>query len=298
MTLDAFFTSRGIRYKTKPNGFQLCCVACSDSRYRLGVSTSKGVAHCFNCYRSWRLSALLRELGAADSVLLFASAFQHAQEKPVDLPKGFTLLSGLEQGALGKIYAYGVSRGITPAQFYAWRIGGVVAASNVNKRLVFPVFSADRLYSWCARATDGAEPKYLMAPGGKRALWGSIKPTTVIAEGTLKALAIERAVATPTIGYAASLGNMMTEFQIEQCSDGGCNEIVYYPDPLSGPSLDGLVATYALAKDYGIRLYAPENFPVHQADDATPKQVMRALDSIQLVTPGLLAGWREKCHSL
>jgi hypothetical protein len=125
-----------------------------------------------------------------------------------------------------------------------------------------------------------------------------VKRYTVVAEGIFKALALQRYCSSPTLGMTASLGNMVTEFQMEQLVDGGCTEMVYYPDPLSIPSVTGMKLTWQLARDYGVTLYAPDPFPLLQADEDTAPRVFDVLDSVALVTQEKLDDWMEQCSNL
>lgn len=297
MTFEALLQSKGIRWQpgTKAGRYKLCCVFCMESKYRLGVDLAKRVFGCFNCPKRGTLYQLLRYLGS--NVPIDNSYAEAGDKKPTDLPPGFELLTGLEPGewGMGAVVAYAARRGMTPEQIERWKIGACVRGIARN-RMVMPVFEGKTLYNWSARAVVNVEPKYLMAKGGVRALWGTYKSTVVIFEGILKAMAFERHV--EEYGALAALGNVLTEIQVQQLEDHMVQDVIIYPDPLSSASLDGLVSAGQLLTNAGIACWYPENFPDKQADEyETVGDLLAPLDKlVQFNTSRLLGLQMQKVN--
>ena len=85
------------RQGTDPNEITICCVFCvergfsQDTRFRLGINISKGLAHCWNCeFKTKQLGFLAKKLELGDVDGTFFGATDEEEIKPeVELPDDF-----------------------------------------------------------------------------------------------------------------------------------------------------------------------------------------------------------------
>lgn len=280
MKLENFLTSKGIGWKLGRNGsYQVCCPLCGDRRFRLGVSSVKRAAHCFNCRWRGSVYALIKRLndGAGlriDDVLPVG----RTDAGVIDLPSDFQLLAdvaGDGEFGYGALRAYALARGLMDADLERYHVGGCLEGKQGN-RVVFPIFDGTTLYSYVGRSVYGAEPKYLNATGGTQALWGfENRPssTLILTEGIIKSIAMQRVA--PHALHCAMLRNSLSEFQYEQIMRLAPKRLILIPDP-GGAGVEG-----ALEIMERIPIEIPLPLPELQADEATAAKRLEWLRSLQ-----------------
>lgn len=274
MTLEQALHSKGLAFKrVRQDQLSVCCLFCGERHFKMGLSTSKNAYFCFRCNTSGTLHSLLRRLEIGDVELIITARIERPS---IDLPEGFTPVAKVAALPMYKNFMdYLERRGITVEDCDKYHIG-VCVFGRYAMRVVFPVFEGGELYSWTARAINkDMEPKYLMAPNGERKLWGIIdRPQVVIAEGVIKSLYLEKVIrkvyGRDNLSFVSSLGNFVTEAQVEQLVRNKVTEAYVYPDPPSNASFQGTLRTANLLRENGIACYFPTEFPDKQADDYGP----------------------------
>lgn len=210
----------------------------SDTKYHLGVNTTKGVYHCFRCDAAGRLKDV-RELAMLAPVdpsrdldairFKLKNMFESSTPKDVDLDEiSWALDSGTPMA-----YKYMIDRGFTPQDIikYNLRVGRPYFDYDQNKeinkysgRIIFPFMSEGKCVYFCARSINGGEPKYLNSEGSKSFLVYNIDNVVnecIICEGVISSIAAERATGVPCV---AILGKAMSLFQLTRIRSK-CNKV-------------------------------------------------------------------------
>lgn len=277
MNLSAYLDGAGVRWRWG-NGrkqIQACCPFCHENKYRLGINLEKRAANCFNGGCNWHGSVfrLTKEL-SGEFIRLdgLGNPDEDKAPKPVDLPAEFELLADIEPAdfGLGALVAYMFGRGLTNEDFKRYHIGGALSGKMAD-RVIFPVFYETTLYTYLGRTIHkNVEPRYKNAWQATRAVWG-LEPAKahpngwlILSEGVLKAVAMDRVVAGCN---GASLGNNLSEFQLDQIETAGYKRVLLIPDPgLAG--LEGLHRTGDELIGRGVSMFFPWPLPTKQADEA------------------------------
>lgn len=283
-----FLTWRHIpfRNRSKPGELWMACPFCGDAKMRLGLNIHKNLGRCFNC--EWKAGQ-----GAKEKV-----AFQISRERiefrndggqasakevrAIDLPVGWFLLSDVDLGEDGvdaPALRYMLERGIQLGTLKKFLVGSTVDSETKQAhRVVFPVFYERNLFGYVGRSYAGKEPKYLNSEG-TRAIWG-LEPANgrllVLTEGVIKSLAIYQAVENFVAG--AVLGNVLTDFQIEQVSEAGFTKVAYIPDP-GGPGIRGGIEILNQLAKAGFETFVPWPLPDKQADEYSVLELVSMLGS-------------------
>lgn len=291
MTLTDFLTASGKQWRWGGNRKQIqsCCPFCGDTKYRLGINLEKKAVNCFNCNWHGSVFKLTKEL-SGEFVRLDGLGNPDAPEKTktVDLPTEFELLADIEPSeyGYGALVAYMIRRGLTNEDFKRYHIGGALSGKMAD-RVIFPVFYGVELFTYLGRTIHkGVEPRYKNAWDATRAVWG-LEPRTehpngwlILSEGVLKAIAMDRVVAGCN---AASLGNNLSEFQLDQIETAGYRQVLLIPDPgLAG--LEGLHRTGDALTGRGITMYFPRPLPTKQADEAFAQERRAWVDNMVTYT--------------
>src|ERR1039458_6649852 len=220
------------RKSDKPNEVWIChgnaCLEngerTPDRRFRLGVNTKTGWAHCFNCrWGSKRRNVTLKALAhwfALDINMLLNVHDDGEQEekKPVkfSLPQEFIPFGkDLDEDDEFEREAWNYiteKRKVPPEQVFNKRIGYAISGRYAY-RILFPFWDENQsLAGVVGRSWSNSEPKYLNSMselGFQRSFYNAhklaklhkkIMYTVVLTEGALDALAVERA------GYRFALG--------------------------------------------------------------------------------------------
>jgi|SRR5579859_477803 len=209
-----------------PDEIWMCCPFCEsrgttpDTRYRLGVNTGSGDAHCFNCHWKSTGNKTFELLNLGFSAFIPQDETPEKPESENKLPDKFHYLNlarpnEVSEGALN----YLAKRNVSPEQIIQKRMG-YVSAGFLSYRVIFPVWNEKRKFEgYVARDWTGKQtPPYRNSTGLDRTLYnahllpdlGDYHPL-VICEGIFDALALERAGFTAL----ASLGREFTESQAE-----------------------------------------------------------------------------------
>lgn len=213
----------------QPNEIRLCCPFCTergttpDTRFRLGVNTASGAAHCYNCeYKSWG-EHTFKNLSRALAIPVNAEeipADPNAYKDPPGLPEEFIPLK--RNDPEGKdAWNYLIRRGVTELQIERYRVGYALAG-RFAYRTLFPVRDTqNEIVGVIGRDYSGQqEPGYLYPTGMDKHLWPieawqrakkRAHASLVVCEGAFDALSCERA------GYysVATLGRIPNEAQLE-----------------------------------------------------------------------------------
>ena len=267
MQLVEALSQSNIEYKTatKDNEIWMCCPFCGEDRFRFGINTQSGAAHCFNC--EWKsknaLPILQKRLrtGELDSQV---SDVQDREYEDPELPKDFEVLrkSNCTDRWTRKARRYIRKRGITDEQIKSRQIG-VSLVGQYSYRIIFPVVYKKKLLGLVTRDfTDKQEPKYLNSQGMK-AIYNvpsKKRGSIILSEGIVKALWIERTLKVPS---GAFLGSSITREQIRMLK--GFTDVVLWPDPdIAG--LKGIIKIAQVLKDkFKVWLVYP--LPEYQADE-------------------------------
>ncbi len=295
--LAEFLNSKGLPFTISGSNLVTFCLNCG--KRKLGLNEAKKVYNCFSCGDRGTLRWFLFKLDA-DPALIESMKEQARPAAPgeIDLPESFTPISKLTwqfaQSGLhpaSRFVRYMEQRGITGNDCERYKVG-YCEKGRAFDRVVFPIFERTKLWNWTARAIEkDKEPKYLMATGGQRMLWGIIEhPSVIVAEGTIKALYLEKAIKATMgnvpVSFVASMGNFVTEGQIGQLVRNKVKTVMIYPDPDSKPSRDGLVRSYNLLRSAGIACMCPWPFPDRQADEYSQySEAVRFVSAAQTITP-------------
>lgn len=250
MTIIELLEAAGVEfhYGTGEDEINVCCPFCvdrgesSDSRFRLGINTASGAAHCFNCdFRARTVNYTGTKLGEAFGVKFRTrrKPFQEFIPKKVKRAKRNTGALPEEYEAFGRndcdvgkvARKYLESRGVSTLQIVRHKIG-YAAVGALAWRVLFPVIDGDgKVHGCVARAIKPQmQPKYLNTPGVK-VLWNAQPQysTAVVCEGVLDALHVETALLQMRDAVAvAQLGKTVTDEQLLQLRQ--YQKVIVLPD--------------------------------------------------------------------
>lgn len=241
----------GVDVKLRPSAdeINICCPFCPDrgesvdARFRLGINTSSGQAHCFNC--GWKCIGIgtTKELA---KVFRVGYRTQRDAKKPVRIKKVTRPTQDFERlpteyerlvGALDRIgkkaRAYLESREVTLSQIIRHKIG-FAAVGSMAWRVLFPLLDKDGVVRGCVGRAFAADmqPKYLGTKTAK-VLWNGCaaddQSTAVVSEGILDALRVETALLSERgMVSVARLGSTITEGQLTQLKE--FKHVIVLPD--------------------------------------------------------------------
>jgi len=286
MTFLEALTFRGVQYRrnvSRRNEVNLCCPFCDDMRFRLGLNYVKSLAHCFNCgWKSRKATRLILLQLQIDATSVYDSgldAVDEVEEKPLELPDDFTLLSTAEpeDGPLWDARTYLLQRGFSPKVIKEHYFGACLSG-RFGYRVIIPVVFKDELKGIVGRDWTGCrEPKYLNSAGERSmynlALGG--KGPLFVSEGCFKAVAIEQALRGFKVGSSALLGHSITGLQIEQIRESGHREMVVFSDA-DRVGVEGAVAVADRLADENFNVRFVHPLPLADADDLTCDQIQTA----------------------
>ena len=252
-----------------PNEILVCCPFCSergesaDTRFRLGINTQKGLAHCYNGGCNWTGHGdvyVARHLARVYGVRLapqWATAqnrtTEHSSEPPAEhktdqepveigLPPGYEgFRRDSKNAAERQAREYLESRGISILQIVKHHIG-YAEAGPYGYRVLFPVIGdLGKIYGCVGRSfIPTGRPKYLNTPGLKL-LWGGHQRAAVgvVVEGIFDALHVEHALLRFHDHTAlAQLGSAVTEAQTAQLKK--FERVIVMPD-FDKPGVKGAI---------------------------------------------------------
>jgi len=286
MTFLEALTFRGVQYRrnvSRRNEVNLCCPFCDDMRFRLGLNYFKSVAHCFNCgWKSRKATRLILLQLQIDSVSIYDSGMdvvEEAEEKPLELPEDFTLLSTVEEedGPLWTARQYLLERGVTPKVIEEHYLGGCLSG-KFGYRIIIPVVFKEELKGIVGRDWTGCrEPKYLNS-AGERSMYNLSpegKGPLFLSEGCFKAVAIEQALLRFKVGSSALLGHSVTELQVDQIRESGHRQMVIFSDA-DRVGVEGAinVADRLSDENFDVRFVHP--LPLADADDLSQEEIQTA----------------------
>ena len=286
MTFLEALTFRGIQYRrnvSRRNEVNLCCPFCDDTRYRLGLNYFKSLAHCFNCgWKSRAATRLILLQLQIDAMSISDSAMdmvEEAEEKPLELPDDFTLLSTAEEddGPLWTARKYLLQRGISPKVIKEHYLGGCLSG-KFGYRVIIPVVFKDELKGIVGRDWTGCrEPKYLNS-AGERSMY-NLSPEgegpLFLSEGCFKAVAIEQALLGFKVGSSALLGHSITELQVEQIRASGHRQMVIFSDA-DRVGVEGAVNVADRLSDENFEVRFVHPLPLADADDLSQEDIQMA----------------------
>jgi len=293
MNIQQLLDGAGVRWRwgRDRSQIQACCVFCHETQYRMGINLEKKAVHCFKGDCQWHGSIfkLIKELRGEYVKLDGLGLPDDGQPVVVDLPEEFELLWGYSRHpelGFGKLVDYMLRRGVTREELEQYHVGGALSGRFAD-RIIFPVFYGTTLYTFLGRTIHPElEPRYLNAKHATRAVWG-LAPATpehdgwlILCEGLIKSFAMKRVVGGC---HAASLGNQLSAFQIEQIEQAGFKHVFVVPDPGTA-GLQGLVSTGDALTRQGVDVWFPWPLPKDQADDATPRARKEWVDAGQVFT--------------
>lgn len=272
--LDKVFDAAGIevRETTQEGEVTICCPFCAergetpDTRFRLGINTKKGLAHCYNCkWASRDERKIVKELSRVFGVTVRLRYRPKEQEekKTIELtPTGFPceyerFTHGTDDPVARKAMTYLRSRKISLLQIAKHSIG-YAAYGRMAWRVLFPVFGPrDKVYGCVGRAFGVAmTPKYLNTPNIKL-LWNAhrVGRVAIVVEGVTDALRVERRMpmemgAVPV----ARLGSTITRHQLEQLEQ--YKKIIILPD-WDRAGVEGAIDLAARCEGMNVRIAVP-----------------------------------------
>jgi hypothetical protein len=290
--LDA--AGSGVRHG-RDGEITICCPFCvgrgesTDTRYRLGVNTVKGLASCFNC--GWKCAGVLAI--ARELCTVYGLPFRYAmpaaapvvqeEEKeellPVGLHQDYEALCGPKDAVRAEVKQYLSSRGITPSEAKKFKLG-FAGAGPMGYRVLIPVFGRGGLVYGCVgRAIRPTmKPKYLNTEGIKL-LWNAHKPApvAVLTEGIFDALRVNGATEGNTsIRAVAKLGGSLTSIQLDQLKRFG--QVSILPDR-DQAGIKGAIKDCIQCSDAGIAVSVviPERLDGRDPGDMQHGEIVAAL---------------------
>lgn len=276
----------------------LCCPFCvekgetADARFRLGINTEKGLAHCYNC--NW--ASRDREYIARELCRVFHLPFRGFKRavtkvKKVKQEKATVLGLPIEYESfrppldlVGRaVRDYLTGRGVSTLQLVKHKIG-FAGAGDMSWRALFPVIDEGRRFQGCVgRAVKrGVKPKYLNTPGIKH-LWNA-RPggTAVVVEGVMDALHVESALfqVRDTVAVAR-LGSAITSTQMDQLKQ--YSRVVVFPDR-DHAGVKGVEELCVRCHDRGINtsVIVPEKMDGRDPGDMTETEIVSELNGAQV----------------
>ena len=262
----------------------ICCPFCQDrgeptpdTKFRMGVNFVRDQGHCFRCEWASSTNAVQTITNAViDSpvAVRMGRLEEKEEEQELGLPEDFELLTEISRKdeAAYQAYEYMKRRGFDRDMMKRKKLG-VSMSGRYAYRVIFPVYWQGELKTLVARDfTNTAKAKYLNSHGTKY-LYNMPDRTdrVTLAEGAIKALAIERVIQEPA---AALLGHSITDNMHKQLKIAKVKEVVLWPDP----DMVGIKGAVEVAREllatFRVSLIFP--FPTAQADDMTTKDIYRA----------------------
>ncbi len=291
MTFRDALSRSGVPFRTSttdPSEITLCCPFCSgrgessDTRFRLGVNTQTGLAHCFNC--GWKshssLRRILSQLGSREVVDTSEPSLEEKPESksPICLPADFSVLTQCYDESDKEAIQYLLKRGVTRKQIQQNQIG-VSCVGQYAHRIVFPVWEGKNLRGFVARDLTGrSSVRYLNSVGDKYLYnYQRPAPKVLLSEGIFKALRLERAVHRVRADFQsmALLGHDITDTQLDQLDKAKCEKVVLWPDPDTVGRRGMVKVAYKLA-EAGIQVWIQKDARV-PADVASIETLQRLL---------------------
>ena len=215
---------------------KICCPFCIeegelslDDRFRLGINTTTGAAHCFNCgkkgYGDFILQELQRVLDTGDLELAQETRKHKKKRNKVMLPEGFQLLESPDGDQWNKVaWRYIRKRGVTEKQIKEKQIGYTLIGDH-HHRIIAPIYRHRHLLGFVGRdMTDNMELKYMNSYGDKAIynLPDHVHHKSIsLSEGFFDALAIERGSLKLGIDSGALLGHELKDDQLELLLQSG-----------------------------------------------------------------------------
>jgi DNA primase len=299
MTLDELVRSvLDVRETSQEGEVNVCCPFCvyrghaEDTKYRLGINTETGVAHCYQCeYIASRFNKnrkrklfgdICRQLGLQTeemtdkevSIQKLETMSKKKEDVEVVLPEEYEPLWENVNDAIGKeALAYVLARGVTEEQIKKHKIG-FCAVGKYSYRIIFPIYmfskktSQVKLNGLVTRTfyKDATGPKYLNSNGNKNIfnLKSPIKRKKigVLCEGVFDALAVERSV--DYVDALARLGSSLTSIQLHRLKS--YKEIVVWPDP-DEPGIEGANKVIRQIVDYNLNAKISFVMPLEDDED-------------------------------
>jgi len=262
----------------------LCCPFCvekgesPDERFRLGVNTVTGRAHCFNCEWSgggdYTFSKLTQALETGD-IEAQQENRKHRKRKStqVELPEGFTEVLDRE-GHWGKIaYRYLTGRGITEKQMEDNTIGYTLVG-DFHHRIVFPVYVRKKLRGLVGRDMTGDQkPKYRNSVGDKALYNVQRHPRKAVClfEGIFDTLLAERPAKKLDIDTNGLLGHTLQFHQLDLLEP--YKTIYTWLDPDKAGIAGYFNIRRILPKDKVMRVVLPRGFFHDGASDKEPSEL-------------------------
>lgn len=254
MNIIEALDSAGIEWhpsETDSSEISICCPFCidegetEDTRFRLGINTIHGKAHCFNC--NWGshnntfekiLEALKIEVEEDEEEELP----KHVKKVKFDgkLPDGFEPLYPLKRDkTFQQAYFYLINRGVSEQQIKSYNIGFTLVG-KYSYRIIFPVYDDHHnLCGFVGRDFTGKQKLRYLNSVGKKALYGKIhknRSIAMIVEGIFDKLAIDRAI--KNVDSFALLQRTIRDEQLHQLRY--YDRIIRIPDD-NRPGLTGLI---------------------------------------------------------
>ena len=233
------------RSSSDPSEINVHCPFClsrgkpPDDRFKLGINTRTGAAHCFVCNwgsKRYGPTAFLRRL-RVESNTFGMEPEDPVALPPVELPRDFTQLDNSTDDLDFMALQYLIDRGVTQEQIARHRIG-VSWRGRYAWRIIFSVYCPNLQMIVGRDFAGGREPKYLNSRGEKHLYGFDPEAETVIfSEGIFKSLRIAQATGAAS---AALLGHSLGPAQMRQIRDSKCRRVVLWPDP-DRPGREGVV---------------------------------------------------------
>lgn len=252
MTLEELVTNHlSPRKATKIGEVWVRCPFCGDEKYRMGINTVSGLAHCFRASCEWKTSDrkhLFRELC---KVLNLNDRMDDARVKKkkkkvehvkivkrMHLPNEFELLVDHHTKDDIELRAWKyliLKRGMTEEQIKQHKLG-FCATGDFAWRIIIPVFKKGRLVAYTGRdfsELPDIDPKYRNSEGQKH-LYNvpkTKKHKVILIEGAFDVYSVERADV-PGFDIIGRLGTGLGKNAMRVLLD--YDEIVLWPDPDKG----------------------------------------------------------------
>lgn len=286
MDLTEALEAAGIEFRNHQSNddeIWICCPFCTDKgespdeRFRLGVNTVTGKAHCFNC--DWRgngdytFSKLQESLDTGD-IEAQQEERKHKKKKHihVELPEGFHPLP--DSGHWARVaYRYLRSRGITDRQIEEREIG-YTEIGDFHHRIVFPVYVYGKLKGIVGRdMTEDQELKYMNSIGDKTLYNVKKRPEKAVClfEGVFDTLVAERPARKLGIDTNGLLGHNLQSHQVELLDPYKTIYAWLDPDKAGLEGYRSLRKT--LPQDKVLRIVLPRGFAREGAVDKDPSEL-------------------------
>ena len=163
-----------IKYTGNGQEIHICCPVCGEHRYRLYIGLNNGLLYCHNCGFKGSVINLIqyvqgisytRAMGVFNDVkgsLILPQNVRQSLEykllgtykvikRAIPLPEECQDLGTSQQILAKKAIKYLQSRAITPAQIHKYKMG-FCALGKYAGRVIIPIYEADELKFWVARA--------------------------------------------------------------------------------------------------------------------------------------------------